>query len=138
MGKLTKWMSKNQGLTVGLVVAASILFWLYGCESKVASLLDPNKNVKIEELNLEIQAETFRLESELNQLIKLSRVRISEIERQDAIKQKLMDFALLAAESGTLNPSGLAGLLFSVVGIGAVIDNRIKDKVIKNRPLAKS
>ena len=58
-----------------------------------------------------------------------------ELARQDEIKAKLINFAAITVDAGTVNPAGVVGLLFSIVGVGAVIDNRIKDKVIKNRPL---
>ncbi|KKM97805.1 hypothetical protein LCGC14_1164380 [marine sediment metagenome] len=135
MKNLAKWISKNQGVFVALLIAAGVLVWTLGCESKVTSLTDPSKMVTADELNLEIEAESMRLQAELDQLMKRAELKFVELSKKDAIKQKLMDFSLLAAQTGTLNPSGLVGLIAGIVGIGAVIDNRIKDKVIKNRPL---
>lgn len=135
MANLARWIRHNQGMTVAVAVAIIITLWTFGCESKVSSLIEPSKKVTAAELKLEIDQESMRLQGELDALVKRAEVKKAELVRQDAIKQKIMDFALLAGEAGTINPSGLIGLVVSVLGIGAVVDNRIKDKVIKNRPL---
>lgn len=135
MQAITKWIRHNQGVFVALLVSVVLLGWAFGCESKVASLMESTKKVSAGELQLELHAETVRLEAELDQLIKRAELRQEELARQDAIKQKLFEFAAITAEAGTFNPAGLIALTGSILGFGAIIDNRIKDKVIKNRPL---
>lgn len=135
MKNLVKWISKNQGVFVAVIICIGLLVWTIGCESSVTSLTDPTKKVTAAELNLEIETEALRMQAELAQLMKQAQLKQLELRRQDAIKQKLLDFALLTSEAGAFNMSGLIGLVAGVVGIGAVVDNRIKDKVIKNRPL---
>ena len=132
---MAAWIRHNQGLFVALLICTALVFWSFGCPSKVTSFLDDTRKVTAEELNLELEAETARLESELDQLIKRAGLKQAELARQDAIKQKLFEFAAITAESGTFNPAGLLALTGSVLGFGAIVDNRIKDKVIKNRPL---
>ena len=68
-------------------------------------------------------------------MLKSAAVKMQKLDRADAIKQKLSEFATLSVQTGTVNPLGIATLLGSIIGAGAVVDNRIKDKVIKNRPL---
>lgn len=135
MKNLAKWIRHNQGVFLAVIICIGLLVWTIGCESKVTSSIDPTRMVTAAELNLEIEAESMRLQSELEQLIKRAELKHVELARQDAIKQKLLDFALLTSEAGAFNMSGLIGLVAGVVGIGAVVDNRIKDKVIQNRPL---
>ena len=137
MSKIIKAISHNQGVTLSAIMIIIALGWIYGCTSKVTSLLDPAKMVTSGELTIEISAERQRLEAELDLLIQKAELKQKELARQDAIKQKLVNFAAITADAGTVNPAGVLGLLFSVFGIGAVIDNRLKDKVIKNRPLKK-
>ena len=137
MKNLMKWIRHNQGMFVCMLICIGLLGWTFGCQSKVTSLIDPVKKITAEELKLEVEAESRRLEAELEQLLAQAKLKHAELARQDAIKQKLLDFALLAGETGTLNPSGLVGLAVGVLGVGAVVDNRLKDKVIKNRPLVK-
>jgi len=138
MSKIIKVISHNQGVTLSVIMIVIALGWIFGCASKVTSLLEPAKMVTAEELSIEITAERQRLEAELDLLIRKAALKQTELARQDAIKQKFDNFAAITVDAGTVNPAGVLGLLFSVFGIGAVIDNRIKDKVIKNRPLVKT
>ena len=135
MSLIAKWIRHNQGLFVALLICGGLLAWTFGCPSKVTSLVDNTKKVTAEELNLELQAETARLEAELDLLIKRAKLKAADLARQDAIKAKLFEFAAITAEAGGFNPAGLLALTGSILGFGAIVDNRIKDKVIKNRPL---
>lgn len=135
MEQITKWIKHNQGAFVALIICAILLVWTFGCQSKVTSLIYDDKKVTAEELNLELKLEAARLKAELDQLVEKAELKKTVLARQDAIKQKLFDFAAITAQSGGVNIPGLLATTFSVLGFGAVIDNRIKDKVIKNRPL---
>lgn len=138
MSEITKWIRHNQGLFVALLISAALLVWTFGCESKLGSLIDPGKLVTAAELNLEIEVESARLQGELDALLKRAQLRKAEFARMDAIKQRLFEFASVTAQTGTVNPAGVLTLVGSIIGAGAVVDNRIKDKVIKNRPRAES
>lgn len=135
MNMIKKWISHNQGMFVALFIVSGLLIWTYGCESTVSSLIHPDTKVNRVELNLEVQQETQRLEAELDMLIKQAALKNQKLDQQDAIKQKLLDFAAGTAESGSFNPAGLLALGISILSGGLLIDNRIKDKVIANRPL---
>lgn len=135
MKKIAKWIRHNQGVTLSILLIIIALGWTYGCESQVMSLVEPAKMVNAQELELEIQLETARLNLEVENLLGQAELKRGDIARQDAIKRKLFDFAAITVDAGTVNPAGVVGLLFSILGVGAVIDNRLKDKVIKNRPL---
>lgn len=135
MSAITKWIRHNQGVFVALLIASGLLIWTYGCESTVSSLTTEGKKVTREELNLEVQKESQRLEAELDMLTKQAALKTQQLDRQDAIKQKLFEFAAVTAESGGVNTAGVLALAGSILGFGAIVDNRIKDKVIANRPL---
>lgn len=137
MKTIRKMISHNQGMTMAVIVCIGVAIYIFGCQSKVTSLVHKDKQITADELKVEFESEAARIELALEDLIKRAGVKFKEIDRQDAIKQKLMDAALISTSGGALNPAGLVGLLIGVVGIGAGIDNRIKDKVIKNRPLPK-
>ena len=130
-----EWVRHNQGFAFAVIIAIAISFWIYGCESKVASILAPNQKINRVELNLEIAKEQKRLEAELDNLIALGNARNQDLDRQDELKRKLAEFGMMAVESGGVNPAGVATLLGSILGAGLLVDNRIKDKVIKNRPI---
>lgn len=135
MRAIAKWIRHNQGVFVALIIVGGLLIWTFGCESKATSLIDPAKKVTADELNLELEIESRRLEAELELLIKQAELKQQELERQDSIKKKLFEFASISATGGGVNIPGLLATTFSVLGFGAVVDNRAKDKVIKNRPL---
>ncbi len=124
MKKLAKLFRHNQCLSVAVIVVITALYWLYGCESKVMSIADPPAKVTRAELKIEIDA-----------FLATAEIRYAELDKQDEFKQKLVEFGMVMAEGGTLNPAGVAVGLLGVLGLGAIADNRIKDKVIKNRPL---
>ncbi|MFZ2149256.1 MAG: hypothetical protein WAV28_18755 [Sedimentisphaerales bacterium] len=135
MKAIAEWIRHNQGTFAALIIVCVLLIWTYGCHSKVTSLIDEKKMVTAEELNIELEAESARLQNELEMLTKHAELKKKELAKQDAIKQKLFEFAAISAEGGEVNVPGLLATTFSVLGFGAVVDNRIKDKVIKNRPL---
>jgi hypothetical protein len=125
----------NQGMLVAIILTVVLLIWTYGCESQVKSLITDQK-VTRGELVLELNTETKRLEAELDKLQKEAELRFGELDRYDAIKAKIFDAVSVATTAGQFNLAGLATLAGSIIGIGAVVDNRIKDKVIANRPLS--
>lgn len=135
MKVIGEWIRHNQGIVLSLIVIAGVAAWTFGCESRVTSMIEPAKMVNAQELELEIGLETARLNLEVENILGQAEIKMADLARQDAIKQKLFDFAAITVDAGTVNPAGVVGLLFSILGMGAVIDNRIKDKVIKNRPL---
>ncbi len=138
MRAIKKIISKNQGVFAALVIIAGMLIWGFGCQSQVTSLTEPSIKVTRGELKIEIDVEITRLERELEILMRQAALKVQDLDRQDEIKQKLFDFAALTVANNALNPAGAVALAFSIFGIGAVIDNRIKDKVIKNRPKVKA
>lgn len=132
------WIRHNQGMFVAVIITTALLIWTYGCESQVASLTEPTRKVTRAELNIELNREVQRLEGELSTLQQQAAVKMTQLDRQDELKRKLFEFAALTAEAGTFNPAGLVTLVGSLLGAGLLVDNRIKDKVIKNRPLPRA
>lgn len=131
---MLKWIRHNQGMVAGLILTAILLVWTFGCESTVPSPIT-GKKVTRSELQLEVQIQAKRLESELDNLQAQAALQFDSLDRQDEIKRKLYEFAAVTSTSGTFNPTGLITLAGTLIGLGAGIDNRIKDKVIKNRPI---
>lgn len=135
MKNIRKWIRHNQGIFVALIIGCGLLVWTYGCESKVSSIKYPDIMVNVGELKIEIESEVARLNLEVENIVAKGELKMEELAEMDRIKQTLLNFVAITADAETVNPAGLVGLLFSVLGVGAVIDNRAKDKVIKNRPL---
>ncbi len=124
MKKLAELFRHYQGTSVALIIVIVGLYWIYGCESKVMSITNTSAKVTRSELKIEIDA-----------FLATAEIRYAELDRQDEFKEKIVEFGMVVVEGGTLNPAGVAVGLLGVLGVGAIADNRIKDKVIKNRPL---
>lgn len=131
---MIKWINKNQGLFIALIVNVCLLVWAFGCESKVQSLTSDKKLTR-DDYRIEFNSELHRLELELEKLQAQGQIGFASLDRQDALKQKIFNAVAVATQTGTINPAGLVTLLGTVSAIGLGVDNRIKDKVIKNRPL---
>ena len=125
---------KNQGIVVAAVIAVGLIVWSYGCESKVQSLTS-KQTVTRSQLTLELGEQAKLLETQLDNLKAQAAERFQQLDNKDAIKAKVFDAVSVATTSGGFNATGLLTLAGSILGLGAVVDNRIKDKVIKNRPL---
>lgn len=110
----------NAFLFNAIIIATVSLLWIYGCESQTKSLKYPGTRVNRAELMLELE-----------NIISESHIRISDLDKQDEFKEAMFNIAIVAAESGTINPVSVALTLGSILGFGAVVDNRRKDTVIK-------
>lgn len=128
------WIRHNQGLFVGVLCAIALLIWTFGCQSTTTSLISDVKVTRAE-LTIELNSEAARLGAELDTLQEQGAMKKAQLDQQDDLKRKLYEFAAITATSGTFNPMGIITLVGSILGVGVVVDNRIKDKVIANRPL---
>lgn len=107
--------------SIAIVIAAGLLIWFYGCDSKVPSITDPAVQVNRTELQMEI-----------DQLLSLAEYRYTQLDEQDRIKEALLTHAILVAQGGTLNPIAVVTAIAGILGIGATVDNVRKRKEIKS------
>ncbi len=128
------WISHNQGTFAGLILVSILMLWTYGCLSKVKSPIS-KQMVTRAELTLEVDVQVRQIEAQLDSLHKRAALQYESLDRQDVIKRKLYEFASLTAANNVINPMGIITLAGTLLGIGVGVDNRIKDKVIKNRPV---
>jgi len=120
MQNVWSWIRHNSFFFSSSIIVLAVLLWTYGCESNVSSLKQPHLRVNRAELLLELQDITAQAE-----------LRISELDKKDEFKETLFGMAVLYAKGGTINPIAVALTVSSMLGFGAVIDNRRKDTVIK-------
>jgi len=131
--KLGELVRHNVPLTFAIVTACCILFWFGGCHSTTLSLTTPDLKVTRAELKIEYDAEMAKLEQQLNQLQSVVVLREQDLDRQDAFKQKLFEIGVAFAETGEVNPVGVATSLFSLLFAGSVMNGLVKDRIIKTQ-----
>ena len=119
--KIWRAIRHNQCLATAAVVCIALACWIYGCQSRVQSIKTPEKKVTRPELKIELDA-----------LLAEAKLKFEDLNRQDAFKSQLFEYATLMAEGSSVNPVGVAVSLFGILGIGAVADNRRKDGVINS------
>ena len=113
MKKLLHFMNENHHYIVAGIILAIACFWTYGCQSQVNSILNPNQLITRAELKIEV--EYFMAHAELKAL---------DLDRQDQIKQSLLDLGSTFATTGTLNPTGLLNTAISVAAIAFGLNQR--------------
>lgn len=120
--KLTKPFRHNFGLCIGLAVCAAILVWGYGCESTTKSPSDPKMKVTRSELDVEVETLAAKIALAYN-----------DIAKQDEVKATILNIGIAYVSGDGVSPIGIVSTLAGLAGLGAVIDNRRKDAVIKSK-----
>ncbi len=113
MKKILKFFNDNHQYVIAAAIIIGFSLWTYGCQSQVNSILNPNQLITRDELKIEV--EYFMAHAELKAL---------DLDRQDAIKQSLLDLGSTFAKTGTLNPTGLMNTAISVAAIAFGMNQR--------------
>lgn len=113
--KLLTLISKNVWYIFAAAILAVPFFFAYGMQSKCPSLINPERMVTRDEL-----------QNELNYLIGQAKVRAADLDRQDEIKQQLLDAPNIIAMGGGVNASGILNLAASIGGIAFGLQQRKK------------
>ena len=104
--KILKFCNDNHWFIIGAACIIGMIFWLYGCESQVSSMIDPGKKINRQELQLET-----------DYIIGQAKVKLADLDKQDELKKLILDQAAIFGQSGSFNPMGL---LNTIVSIGAI------------------
>lgn len=106
MKTLLKWFNDNHWYVIAAVIIVSMCLWTYGCESQVASLIDPAKKVNRMELQVELEY-----------VAGIAKTRVADLDKQDAIKQALFDALTTVSQGGQINAMGLLNLAGTIGAI---------------------
>jgi hypothetical protein len=106
--------------TISFIVTFILLIWFYGCEPECPSPTDPEKQITRAELQIEI--DTFIARSENS---------FADLAKQEELRNLLFQQALLAGQTGIINPFALFTSIGAILGIGATVDNVRKRKTLK-------
>lgn len=112
----------NHMLIAGIVCSLIITLVIIGCEPKTQSLINKNHKVTRAELNIELET-----------LLATAQLRSKDLDRQEQLRDLIFQSALQVTQGGQLSIPGLLLALGNVIGIGAIIDNRRKDAIIKTQ-----
>lgn len=118
---LDKLFNHERYQTIAIVITIGLLVFFYGCPSKTQSILFPAEEVTRPELQIE-----------LDMLLVKAQQGFAHIEQQEAIKKLLFEQALIAVQTGTINPIAVFTSIAAIIGIGATVDNARKRKEIKS------
>lgn len=113
MKKILKFLNDNHHYIIAAIILLIACFWTYGCHSQVNSILNPNQRITRDELKIEV--DYFMAHAELKFL---------DLDRQDAVKQALLDLGSTFATTGTINPTGLLNTAISVAAIAFGLNQR--------------
>ena len=156
LNPVLKWLDHNRWLALAIVLSVAVCGWGFGCESLTGSLTDPVAKVNRAQLESEVAelkaklntdatAMAARHQAEIAAIVeraetvetKLS-IATADLDRQDAQRQQIFEFVgglVTAAAAGTVNPAtllaGAVPIVAGLVGGGALIDNRRKNRVIE-------
>lgn len=117
MKKLIKFCNDNHHYIIAALIITALSFWTFGCESQVSSIMDPEKMISRDELQLE-----------LDYLIGQATIKFTALDKQDEIKRQLLDAANVISQSGQVNPSGLLNIAAT---IGAISFGLNRNKKLK-------
>ncbi|MBA7659902.1 hypothetical protein ES703_67896 [subsurface metagenome] len=120
MSKLWQKLRHNQGIVISGILALAVVAWAFGCEPTVRSIQDPARRLTRPEF-----------QSEVDTYVAQAASRFERLDQQEQLRQKLFSLAVEYAKGGSVNPVAVAITLGNIIGLGAVIDNRRKDVVIK-------
>lgn len=151
--KLGELVRHNKGQVVAVVLVCLMMGWVFGCDSTVTSIRNPDVKITKAELELEheqevkkvasgLDREVITLQAQIDTLIENAEMSREDIEmmyakkseqlrKQDEFKQMIVEVGMVVAQGGTVNPVGIALTALGILGIGAVVDNQKKDGLLK-------
>jgi len=121
-----KWLlniiKHNQTLIVAIVVCGVILWLGLSCQPTVKNPFDVVQQVTRAELDNEVE----------NYVNKVT-LAYADLQRQEQIRATLINAGLAYTKGEGISIFGLISTLSGIIGVGAVVDNRRKDAVIKSK-----
>ncbi len=119
MDKILNWLNDNHWFIVAAIIVMVACFWTYGCESEVRSLINPNEKVN-----------RMGLLNEVEYIMGQVEVKVADLDKQDEIKQALLDAATVIGSTGQINPSGLLSLVATIGAISFGLNRNQKLKAL--------
>lgn len=100
------WIKKNHRIILTVVLTVALAFWLYSCESKVKSLVEPDTLINRAELQLEL--DTFMSKAAM---------RMADLDRQDAFRSLIIENSLVLVQGLPFEPVGIITAIAGIYGL---------------------
>lgn len=124
MTKILKFvLNDNHSAFIALLIAAAVIVIFYGCQSTVPAYTDPAKKLTRLELEAEYQYVTSQFEA-----------KFAALDRQDMLKQLIIDRLNVVSEQPGFNGWGLLPLVVAAASIGFGLDGRRKALIAQTPP----
>lgn len=107
-----EWLKKNGRTLIVYGVIVGVLIFLYACESRVRSLDGSKKRVTRSELVTEFNAYIDKYD-----------IRFASLDRQDKVRQLVINNAMLFVQGNTLNPVGILTAILGIYGVQQAAKN---------------
>lgn len=115
---IIQWIKKHLSMIVVGIIGLGFMFYSYGCEPKVKSLIHDQHRINRQELQLE-----------LDQLINMAQLRMADLDKQEQFRSIILQNALILVQGQPLNPVGIITAFAAVYG--AMQGGRTITKVVK-------
>lgn len=109
---LKVFFNHNRYEAIAALVVLCVCFWIFGCESKVESITNPDRKVT-----------RIELSDEVENYLAMADVRFARLDREDELRGLLFRHGVTYASTGAIDPIGLLTALGSLFGAGAIADN---------------
>jgi len=106
------WLRKNRVTVIAYAVTIGVLLYLYACESQVRSLDGSRRLVT----RVELQAE-------LNTYLDKIDIRFASLDRQDKLREIILNNAMIVVQGQPFNPAGLITAVLTLYGVTQAAKN---------------
>lgn len=104
---MAKWLREHAAGVFTLLLTGVMVFYIVACESKVRSLNDNQRLVTRQELQFELQ-----------HILDLAELRMADLDRQEQLRNLVLQNGLLILQGTPFNPVGLVTAIAAFYGIG--------------------
>ena len=122
------WIKKHISIIITVLVSVGVLVFVYACEPKVKSLNDKRELVN-----------RIELQVELDNILAVAKMRMASLDKQDALRNIILQNALVIVQGQPFNPVGLItgiagiyGLLKVGSNVTKVVKTQVKKRTVNN------
>lgn len=110
--KILNFYNDNWTHVVSMNACIFLIWFAYGCEPKTKSLTQPGQEVTRAELIGELEILKLQYKS-----------RTDDLDKQELLRDFILQQTVIVAQTGTVNPIGIATALLALLGLGAGVDD---------------